>query len=76
MGIPEVTGGSFVVTVRGRVGPSVRAAFDDMEVTSVGDATVLRGARGDQAGLYGLLQRVQDVGLEVIEVHREPGDVP
>jgi hypothetical protein len=69
-----VTDGTCVITVRGVAGPSVRAAFDDVEVSVVGDTTVLRGAGTGRAALYGLLRRTWDLGLEVVEVHLEPGE--
>jgi len=61
-----------VITVRGIAGPGVRAFFDDTEVSVAGDTTVLRRPEADQAALYGLLRRIQDLGLELIDVHREP----
>jgi hypothetical protein len=67
----KMTDGTYVITVRGAAGPWVRAAFDDAEVSVVGDTTVLRRAETDQAALHGLLQRIQDLGLEVIDVHLE-----
>ncbi len=70
----RVTGSTYVVTVRGTAGPSVRAAFDDVQVSVVGDTTVLRRAGTDQAALHGLFNRIQDLGLEVIDVHLEPAE--
>jgi hypothetical protein len=70
----KVTGGAYVITVRGVAGPSVRAAFDDVELSAAGDTTVLRAAGADQAALHGLLRRIQDLGLEVIDVHLEPAE--
>jgi hypothetical protein len=49
----------------------VRAALGDVQVSVVGDTTVLRRAGTDQAALHGLLNRIQDLGLEVIDVHLE-----
>jgi hypothetical protein len=66
-----MTDGTYVITVRGVAGPWVRAFFDDTEVSVMGDTTVLRRAGTDQAALHGLLRRIQDLGLEVIDVHRE-----
>ena len=63
-----------VITVRGAAGPSVRAAFDDVEVSAAGDTTVLRRAGADQAALHGLLHRIQDLGLKVVDVHLEPAE--
>jgi hypothetical protein len=62
--------GGYVITVRGVAGPSVRAVFDDVAVIPAGEMTELRSNEVDQAALHGLLQRIQDLGLEVVEVHR------
>jgi hypothetical protein len=68
----EVTSSTYVITVRGAAGPSVRAVFDDAQVSVVGETTVMRRAETDQAALHGLLHRIENLGLEVIDVHREP----
>jgi len=70
----EAIGSTYVVTVRGVAGRSVRAVFDDVQVSVVGDTTVMRRAETDQAALYGLLHRIENLGLEVIDVHLEPVD--
>jgi hypothetical protein len=70
----RVTDGTCVITVRGVAGPSVRAAFDDVQVSVVDDTTVMRRADTDQAALHGLLHRIQNLGLEVIEFHLEPAE--
>ena len=70
----NVADGAYVVTVRGIAGPWVRGVFDDTEVSVVGDTTVLRRAEADQAALHGLLHRIQDLGLELLDVHRESAE--
>ena len=70
----KVTGDTYVITVRGVAGPWVRAAFDDVAMSSAGDTTVLRRAGADQAALHGLLRRIQDLGLELLDVHLEPAE--
>jgi hypothetical protein len=70
----KATDGPYVITVRGVAGPWVRTAFDDVQVSVVGDTTVLRGAGTDQAALHGLLRRIQDLGLVVVDVHLEPAE--
>jgi hypothetical protein len=68
-----MTDGTYVITVRGVAGPWVRAALDDVAVSAVGDTTVLRRAGTGQAALHGQLRRIQDPGLDVLDVHPEPG---
>jgi hypothetical protein len=73
VGSSDVAGDQgFEVTVRGSAGPTVRAALSDLEVevTLLGKRTLLRAPDADQAALFGLLQRIQDMGLEVIDVRR------
>ena len=69
-----MTEGTYVITVRGVAGPWVRAAFDDVAMSSAGDTTILRRAGADQAALYGLLRRIQDLGLILLDVHLEPAE--
>ena len=69
-----MTDGTYIITVRGVAGPWVRGVFDDTEVSVMGDRTVLRRAGTDQAALHGLLRRIWDLGLEVIDVHLESAE--
>ena len=58
------------ITLRGAVGPSVRSRFEDVDITVDDDRTVLSARALDQAGFHSLLRRIQDLGLEVMDVHR------
>ena len=69
-----MTDSTYVITVRGVAGPWVRAAFDDVPMSSAGDTTILRRAGADQAALHGLLQRIRDLGLELLDIHLEPAE--
>jgi hypothetical protein len=69
-----MTDDTYVITVRGVAGPSVRAAFDDVDVSAVGDTTIMRRAGTDQAALHGLLHRIQKLGLDVLDVHLESAE--
>lgn len=44
--------------------------FEGLEVDSDGSQTVISGEVADQAALHGLLNRVCDLGLVLISVHR------
>ena len=58
----------YEITLRGVAGPAVRAEFADLEIEVTSTTTVLRGNINDQAALHGVLQRTQDLGLEVLLV--------
>jgi hypothetical protein len=72
----KVADRTYVITVRGVAGPWVRSVFADTEVSVAGDTTVLRRAGADQATLHGLLRRIQDLGIELLDVHLEPAEPP
>jgi hypothetical protein len=59
----------YEVRVLGPVGPAAREAFADVAVEVEPSATVLSGAL-DQAALHGLLERIQALGLELVDVRR------
>jgi hypothetical protein len=60
----------FTVVLRGQAGPTVLAAFDEFEVSVECDMTLIRGIYADQAALFGVLERVQKLGLEVVSVEQ------
>jgi hypothetical protein len=62
----------YEITVRGTGGPGLAAAFEEMDVTSFGGHTVLRGDLVDQAALRGLLDSVSAIGLELVDLRRLP----
>ncbi len=55
----------YVLTVKGEPGELLRAAFDDLDVSSAPGVTVLT-AELDQSALHGLLARIEDLGLELL----------
>jgi hypothetical protein len=65
-------GGSYEIRVRGRLTDSLVAAFEGMNASVEPVETVLHGPVQDQAALYGLLDRIQALGLELVEVRRLP----
>jgi hypothetical protein len=69
-----MTDGTYVITVRGIAGPRERVALDDVAVSAVSDTTLVRRAGTDQAALHGLLRRIHDLGLDVLDVHLESAE--
>lgn len=60
---------TYDITLRGQAGRALRAQFDECEVTTGPDTTILRAELSDQAALSGLVQRIVGLGLVVIDVH-------
>jgi hypothetical protein len=46
------------------------AAFPTLEARLRADETVLSGALPDQSALFGVLQQIEALGLELVEVRR------
>jgi hypothetical protein len=46
----------------------VRAEFDDVELWEVPGATCLRTGEADTATLYGLIKRIETLGLVLLKV--------
>jgi hypothetical protein len=61
---------NYEIRIRGRLGESLLAAFEGLAATVAPVETVLHGPVLDQAALYGLLDRIQTLGLELVEVRR------
>jgi hypothetical protein len=59
---------TYEITFTGEAGATVRAAFDDCQVTTGAGTTTLRAELPDQAALVGLIQRINGLRLEVIQV--------
>ena len=71
----EKTGGNspvhartYEITFLGQAGTTLRAEFDDCEVSVGPDRTTLRAELPDQGALTGLMQRITGLGLDVIDV--------
>ena len=64
--------------LQGHLAPRWTAWLDEMTLTTHGDGTTrLRGPVVDQAALYGLLNKLRDIGLPLVSVQRvESGGTP
>jgi hypothetical protein len=56
--------------IRGRLGDTLLATFEDFDAEVEPVETILRGSVADQAALHGILEQIQDLGLELVEVRR------
>ena len=62
----------YEITVRGRLSAALIGAFDGLIAAPVAAGTVLRGDIPDQAALFGVLERIDALGLELLEVRSTP----
>jgi hypothetical protein len=65
-------GGDYEIRIKGRLSDSLLAAFEGLTATVVPVETVLYGPVPDQSSLHGLLDRIQSLGLELVELRRLP----
>ena len=59
---------TYEITFVGQAGTVLRAEFDDCEIAVGPGITTLRAELPDQGALYGLLQRITSLGLELVDV--------
>jgi hypothetical protein len=64
---------NYRITVRGRLTQHLGSAFERLTLEPGPEQTVLVGEIRDQAHLYGVLDRVRDLGLELVSVEEDPG---
>lgn len=67
--MPETT---YEIRIRGRVSRALLQSFEGMDSALEPVETVLHGPVRDQAELHGLIDRIQALGLELIEIRRLP----
>ena len=61
----------YQIRVRGVLGSGWSTWFDGLQVTNDDRGqTTIAGPVADQAALHGLLAKIRDLGLELLEVHR------
>ncbi len=61
------------ITVAGRLSDTLIAAFDGLSASPSAAGTVLCGDIADQAALFGVLERIESLGLELLAVCRTEG---
>jgi hypothetical protein len=59
---------TYEITFLGQAGATLRAAFEDCQVTLGPGTTTLRAELPDRGALAGLIERINSLGLDVIDV--------
>jgi hypothetical protein len=59
---------TYEIRVRGHLGPKMLRAFEALSAQLDGEDTLLRGFLPDQAALYGVIARLEALGLELVEL--------
>jgi hypothetical protein len=63
---------TYQISIRGRVTERLGSALEGMRLEAGASETVFTGEICDQSQLYGLLDRVRDLGLELVSVQPQP----
>ena len=63
---------TYEITFSGQAGRTLRAQFDDCEVTTSPETTTLRAELPDSVALLGLVERIVGIGLEITDVRLVP----
>jgi hypothetical protein len=72
---PQHNPGRYEIRLKGHLESRWGAWFDGLTLTNESDGTtIMHGPVADQAALYGLLQKVRDLGLPLVSVTQiQPG---
>ena len=60
------------IRVRGHLGARMLRAFPGLTAQTRGEDTLLRGCLPDQAAVYGVIAKLEALGLELLELRRLP----
>jgi hypothetical protein len=61
---------TYVFVIRGELGERYGHVFEGMEMERSGGTTVVMGTLRDQADFYGLVDRIEELGLELISAQK------
>jgi hypothetical protein len=64
--------GAYRIRIRGRLGATALSAFPSMVSEVKGSETVLTGWIEDRSALFGVLEQIEALGLELIELRQIP----
>ncbi len=60
----------YEIRVRGHLGTRMRRAFPALRARPQGEDTLLTGRLPDQAAVYGVIARLEALGLDLLELRR------
>ena len=60
----------YEIRVRGPIGPTIMQAFPTLTATRSGHDTLLIGSLPDQSALYGVINQLETLGLQLLEIRR------
>ena len=64
---------NYEIRIRGHLGAKMLRAFPALTARTQDGDTLLTGCLQDQAAMYGVIARLEALGLELLEVRRLPG---
>ena len=74
---PHPNPGQYEIRLKGHLDSRWAAWFNGLSLTNESDGTtIIHGPVADQAALYGLLQKVRDIGLPLVSVSQVRSDQP
>jgi hypothetical protein len=73
MSSPAASRQRYDIVIRGRLSKRYESAFDGVTLEPRHGQTTLRADIVDQSQLYGLLNRLRDLGIELVSVNAAPG---
>jgi hypothetical protein len=68
---PLAGSGYYEFRIRGLLGDTLLGAFPGLHAEVQGGETVLAGSLPDQAAMHGVLAQIEQLGLELLDVHRK-----
>lgn len=68
-----MTPATYRIVVRGRLGERFASVFDGMAMEPQNGDTLIVGTIADQAQLHGVLARLRDFGLELVQLEQVDG---
>jgi hypothetical protein len=62
----------YTIVVKGRLSERLGSAFGELELEPMSGATALSGEFVDETQLYGVIDRLRDLGMELVSVNAAP----